>query len=314
MMDYFVLFPMKSPCRAIIGKPRPMQITSSWPLPVNGIRFLVPPAVVKQLAAHPLSEALYPLAMGYYPDAHGHRMQRQHLDSYLLIYCIGGKGTLMWGKRRHRIASGDLVLLPRGEPHAYKADAKDPWTIYWLHFDGLLADEFHRHAQLTVPLLSIGIQPRVVRVLDGLTDLRRGSHQLAEFIQGCHQLQALLSYVALLSRQQQPRSGKPLDLEKLRALMQEHIHSQLDLDSLAAEAKVSKYHFAKKFKALTGSSPIQYFINMKMQRACYLLDSSRQSIKEVAATLGYEDVYYFSRLFKKTIGLSPSQYRLNRHR
>jgi AraC-like DNA-binding protein len=307
-------FGAKRRCRALINGLFAMQITSSWPLPANGIRFLVPPTVLAQLASHPLSEALYPVAMGYYPDAHGHRMQRQRLDHYLLIYCIGGKGTLMAGDRHYRIAGGDLVLLPRDQAHAYKADTKDPWTIYWLHFDGRLAEPFHRHAQLSSPRLAIGVQPRVVRVFDGLTDLRRGNHQLAEFIQGCHQLQALLSYIALLSRQQLPRSGKVLNLEQLRALMQEHIHGQLDLDSLAAAANVSKYHFAKKFKALTGASPIQYFINMKMQRACYLLDSSRQSIKEVAASLGYEDVYYFSRLFKKTLGLSPTRYRRNRHR
>lgn len=291
-----------------------MQITSNWPLPANGVRFLIPSLIVSQLISHPLSEGLYPVAMGYYPDAHGHRMQRQRLANYLLIYCIGGKGTLTSGDKHYRITGGDLVLLPRDRAHAYKADQKDPWTIYWLHFDGRLAEPFCQHAQMTAPRLSIGVQPRVVRVFDGLTDLRRGSHQLAEFIQGCHQLQALLSYIALLTRQQLPRSGKLLNLEQLRALMQERIHSQLDLASLAAEANVSKYHFAKKFKALTGSSPIQYFINMKMQRACYLLDSSRQSIKEVAASLGYDDVYYFSRLFKKTIGLSPSQYRQNRHR
>lgn len=291
-----------------------MQITSNWPLPANGVRFLIPSLIVNQLISHPLSEGLYPVAMGYYPDAHGHRMQRQRLDNYLLIYCIGGKGTLANDDKHYGITGGDLVLLPRDHAHAYKADNKDPWTIYWLHFDGRLAESFYRHAQMTAPRLNIGVQPRVVRVFDGLTDLRRGSHQLAEFIQGCHQLQALLSYIALLTRQQLPRSGKLLNLEQLRALMQEHIHSQLDLARLAAEANVSKYHFAKKFKALTGSAPIQYFINMKMQRACYLLDSSRQSIKEVAASLGYDDVYYFSRLFKKTIGLSPSQYRQNRHR
>lgn len=291
-----------------------MQITSNWPLPANGVRFLIPSLIVSQLISHPLSEGLYPVAMGYYPDAHGHRMQRQRLDNYLLIYCIGGKGTLANDDKHYGITGGDLVLLPRDHAHAYKADNKDPWTIYWLHFDGRLAESFYRHAQMTAPRLNIGVQPRVVRVFDGLTDLRRGSHQLAEFIQGCHQLQALLSYIALLTRQQLPRSGKLLNLEQLRALMQEHIHSQLDLARLAAEANVSKYHFAKKFKALTGSAPIQYFINMKMQRACYLLDSSRQSIKEVAASLGYDDVYYFSRLFKKTIGLSPSQYRQNRHR
>lgn len=291
-----------------------MQITSNWPLPAKAIRFLIPPVIVSQLASHPLTESLYPVAMGYYPDAHGHRMQRQRLDNYLLIYCIGGKGTLMSDDKHYRIASGDLILLPRDHAHAYKADSKDPWTIYWLHFDGRLADMFYEHTQMISRRINISVQPRMVRVFDGLADLRRSGHQMAEFIQGCHQLQALLSYIALLTRQQLPRSGKTLNLEQLRALMQEHIHSHLDLDSLAAEANVSRYHFAKKFKALTGSAPIQYFINMKMQRACYLLDSSRQSIKEVATSLGYDDVYYFSRLFKKTIGLSPTQYRQNRHR
>jgi len=291
-----------------------MFTVSDWPLPPEGIRFLTPHFMVGQLAAHPLTRGLYPTAMGYYPVAHGHRMQRQEHVNHLLIYCTAGKGTLMASGKNYRIHSGDLILLPKGSPHAYKADTKDPWTIYWLHFDGALADDFYTHTQMTSPRLNIGVQPRVVRIFDGLTDLRRSGYQLAEFIQGCHQLQALLSYIALLVRQQQPQSGKALNWEHIRALMQEHIHGQLNLDALAAEAKVSKYHFSKKFKAYTGQSPIQYFINMKMQRACYLLDSTNQSIKQLAGALGYDDAYYFSRLFKKVIGLSPNQYRQSKHR
>ncbi|MFT6164298.1 MAG: AraC-like DNA-binding protein [Zhongshania aliphaticivorans] len=250
--------------------------------------------------------------MGYYPAAFGHRMQRQQHDSHLLIYCIAGKGTLMCDDKHYRINSGDIILLPPDHPHAYKADGKDPWTIYWLHFDGNLADDFYQHIQLSSPCVNIGVQPRVVRIFDGLSELRRSAYQFAEFMQGGHQLQALLSYIALLVRQQRPQSGKALNWERLRATMQEHIHGQLNLDELAAEVKLSKYHFTKKFKAHTGQSPIQYFINMKIQRACYLLDSTSQSVKQVAAAVGYDDAYYFSRLFKKTIGLAPSDYRQHR--
>ena len=60
------------------------------------------------LAGHPLSEGLFPIAMGYYPAAFGHRMHRQQENSYLLIYCIDGKGhpdvrrqTLPNPQRRH---------------------------------------------------------------------------------------------------------------------------------------------------------------------------------------------------------------------
>ncbi len=254
------------------------------------------------------------MATGYYPRAHGHRMQRIEHINYLMIYCTAGRGTLIAGSKNYRIGSGDLILLPRNTPHAYKADTKNPWSIYWVHFDGALADEFYKHTQMNSPRITIGVQPRVVRIFDGLNELRRSHYQLAEFILGCHQLQALLSYTALLARQRKPRTGKALDWERIRAMMQEHIHGQLNLDALAAEAKVSKYHFSKKFKAYTGQSPIQYFINMKMQRACYLLDSTDQSVQQLAASLGYDDAYYFSRLFKKVMGLSPAQYRQSKHR
>ncbi len=48
---------------------------------------------------------------------------------------------------------------------------------------------------------------------------------------------------------------------------------------------------------------------MKIERACYLLDTGELSISAVAEQLGYEDSYYFSRLFKKVMGVSPSSYR-----
>lgn len=289
-----------------------MAITSDWPLPAQGVRFLTPQRVAQQLAAHPLSEALYPLAMGYYPRAAGHRMSREHHDSYLLMYCIDGAGSLHCGDRHYPIGSGDVILLPRGLAHRYAADHKQPWTLYWLHFDGRLAAEFSQHCGFNTPCAHIGVQPRIVRIFDGLSELRRSAYQLSEFIQGGHQLQALLSYLALLLHQQQASGGKNLDWERIRALMQEHIHSQLNLDTLAASANVSKFHFIKKFKAWSGQSPIQYFIHMKVQRACYLLDSTAMSVKEVAAALGYDDVYYFSRLFKKVLGIAPSAYRHHR--
>jgi AraC-like DNA-binding protein len=290
-----------------------MNVTSSWPLPHDGIRFVSPVFISAQLAASPLSRTLYPLAVGYYPNALGHHMQRQTQESYLMIYCVAGKGTLTTDNKHHSISAGDCFCLSKDSPHSYQADSKDPWTIYWLHFEGEAAKAFYESVHWFNPILHIGIQARVVRVFDALSALRHSGYQLDEFIQGSHQLQALISYLALLSRGQDRQSGKALDWEHLRANMQEHVHGSLNLDSLAAEAQMSKYHFSKKFKKMTGHSPIQYFINMKMQRACYLLDSTRRSVKQVGTEMGYEDPYYFSRLFKKVIGLSPQQYRRSPH-
>jgi YesN/AraC family two-component response regulator len=47
-----------------------------------------------------------------------------------------------------------------------------------------------------------------------------------------------------------------------------------------------------------------------MQKACQLLYGPTLKIKEIAYTVGYDDLYYFSRIFKKLMGLSPEQYRV----
>ena len=100
-----------------------------------------------------------------------------------------------------------------------------------------------------------------------------------------------------------------LDLDSIQAFMQDNINQHIDLAALAGVAHLSKYHFSKRYKALTGYSPIKHFLHMKIEYACQLLDSSEMSIKTIAATLGYADSLYFSRLFSKTIGLSPRAYR-----
>ena len=92
------------------------------------------------------------------------------------------------------------------------------------------------------------------------------------------------------------------------------VHQELSLDTLAHYSQLSKFHFSKKFKELTDTSPIQHFINMKIQRACLQLDNSNETIKQIAENLGYGDTYFFSRLFKKMIGMSPKQYRDSGHK
>ena len=54
---------------------------------------------------------------------------------------------------------------------------------------------------------------------------------------------------------------------------------------------------------------MDFFIRLKMQRACFLLDTTDMPIKAIAADLGFEDPLYFSRSFRRIHDLSPVQYR-----
>jgi transcriptional regulator GlxA family with amidase domain len=92
--------------------------------------------------------------------------------------------------------------------------------------------------------------------------------------------------------------------------MAAHCDGTLTLDELAAHANLSATHFSYLFKLKTGFAPIDYFLRMKMQKACRLLDMTDLAINEIASRLGFGDPYYFSRAFRKIMQMSPSEYRM----
>ncbi|MBD2840234.1 AraC family transcriptional regulator [Pseudomonas sp. JM0905a] len=282
--------------------------TSNWPLPANGVRFTTPPRLRRQLARHPLTSACYPLALGYYPEALGHLMDRHEPEDNLLIYCRSGQGWLETGDGRFDVGGGDLLLLPKGRAHAYGADAQRPWSIYWVHFEGELVEDYLRPLGQSV-LHRIGVQPRLLADFDALLGLRKQGLNLPHFVHAAHQLQTLLTSLAVLPVRGYLKSGRVLDVDAVQAVMRAHLHDSLNLDQLAAQFKLSRFHFAKTYRALTGHAPIQDFIQLKMAHACRLLDEGDQGVKQIAEQLGYEDVYYFSRLFRKVVGMAPSHYR-----
>lgn len=93
------------------------------------------------------------------------------------------------------------------------------------------------------------------------------------------------------------------------AYMLQHLNQPLPVAKLAALANFSPSHFFALFKRRTGCAPIDFFIRLRMQHACQLLEATSLNVKEVAAVLGYDDPFYFSRTFKAVNRVAPSEYR-----
>ena len=288
-----------------------MSAPSKWPLPGPGVRFVTPAFMIEKLARHPLAKDCYPTAMGYYPEACGHSMRRQRHDDNLMMYCAAGKGYVSTADWSGAIGPGDLILLPQGLAHEYRAQRHEPWSIYWVHFQGASTGIFTQYLGYREgrPVVQAGNSPTLPAAFTSLMLVRRTGYSTRAFINAANQLRHLLSQIALDIRAHQGRGEQNFDLQQVHGFMLEHIDQPLTLDTLAATANLSKYHFSTRYKKLTGYSPIKHFLNMKMEHACHLLDSSGLTVQAIAATVGYEDPLYFSRLFSKTIGLSPRAYR-----
>ena len=275
------------------------------------VRLESPQFLLAKLKVHPLTRSLYPIAMGH--RVHSHNISQEDIrviDGYLLIYCTEGQGQITCSGITHPVGVGNLVLIP---PHAsfdYQTDSDALWSFYWVNFDGDLAADFAQRLYMKMDdkIANVAVQPKVIADFETLLELEGRGYTATNVIHAVHLLQQMLSYLALQLRLHQPPNYRDFDIEDIEAFMMEHLHKDLALDRLAEHANLSKYYFSKKFKEVTGYSPIQYFINMKMQHACYLLKNQSSSIKQIGASLGYEDPYYFSRIFKKALGVSPSQY------
>lgn len=289
-----------------------MSKPSNWALPPESSRLVVPREIASQLATHPLCAGLYPTGLGYYQIAANHTMQRRKHDDNLMIYCLDGRGELTVENETCKVHAGDLIVLPEGVSHAYKASEKAPWTIYWVHFSGEKAADFIDY--LAIPgnhfVLPLGIHSGLVGDYEMLLESLQSSFSLTASVHASNLLRGILTkIVQLQTLSRQRKVAHNFNIEHIHSLMQARLHEQLDLDAFAKAANISKYHFVKKYKQLTGTTPINHFIHLKIERACHLLDMTTKSINEISYAVGYEDAYYFSRIFKKIMGLSPSQYR-----
>ena len=81
---------------------------------------------------------------------------------------------------------------------------------------------------------------------------------------------------------------------------------------MAQYCHLSSDYFLHQFKENTGSSPIQFLYNLRIEKAKELLLTEGLTVSEVAALVGYNNPLYFSRIFKKATGVSPKRFHGNR--
>ena len=77
----------------------------------------------------------------------------------------------------------------------------------------------------------------------------------------------------------------------------------------AEEAGVSAAHFSRMFKKVVGVSPQYYAMEARVDQARQMLMESEMKVGQIAAALGYRDVFFFSRQFKQVTGKTPGAYR-----
>jgi len=287
----------------------------------HGQRAIVlPRKIINHLClSNPITKGLYVTNIGYYPKAKHHYRQRHHgTDQHILIYCIEGKGKVQVEKKQYDIKPDSFVIIPAGMPHNYTADEKNSWTIYWIHFKGSIANAVVEAmvTQLKGHHGIITFQSNRLQLFDDIyANLERGyGNDNLCYANMClwHFLSSFL-FDDKFNLPEKKESKQDNVIEPSINFMQQHLSEMLRLSDIAEFVNVSVPHYSFLFRQKTGFAPMEYFIQLKMQKACQYLLFTDLRIKEIAEQLGVDDPYYFSRMFTKLMGESPKEYRIKRH-
>ncbi|WP_312894861.1 AraC family transcriptional regulator [Paenibacillus eucommiae] len=104
-------------------------------------------------------------------------------------------------------------------------------------------------------------------------------------------------------------ASKPDLAAQVIRYLNDHYRETISLDSMAELLNYSPQYLSRKFKELTGRSPIDFLIRLRIDKAQELLVTTEATLQEVAASVGYPDLFYFSRMFKKYVGTAPGHYK-----
>jgi AraC-like DNA-binding protein len=92
-------------------------------------------------------------------------------------------------------------------------------------------------------------------------------------------------------------------------LIERHPETALTLEVLSREARLSPYHFLRTFQMLTGVTPHQYLLRVRLRHAALRLASHSSRILDVALDCGFGDLSSFNRAFRAEYGVNPRRYR-----
>ena len=282
----------------------------------TGERALVlPRIIVDKMEEAPLPSMLHITDIGYYPKAKHHfRERKEPINQYVFIYCIDGAGSYRIGDQEYTVSANQYFILPAGVPHSYASNKSTPWTIYWLHFQGKLRDQFlpsHPVPVTISPNEYSRLQDRLRLFEEIYSSFSMGyikeymiysSMCLYNFLASFIYLEQF-RHIMIPSQKEYPFTARVIHF------MRENIQQNLTLKELASYFKYSPSHFSALFFGETGVSPMNYFIRLKIQKACEYIELTNMKLNEIATHLGFEDAAYFSRTFTKVMGCSPSVYR-----
>jgi AraC-like DNA-binding protein len=225
---------------------------------------------------------------------------------------LRGHGQLTAPEGKFQLRPGDCYWFRAGERYIARNIDGGRISVFYCHFDLISAQgRIVRPAADKLPALHRRMtdMEALKPILERIAALHHQQPRRTEEVNAWGS--ALLAEIASQDRQS-AYNGLELqqhqDLESLCAEIRAMPDKYISVQEMARQMGYTPQHFARIFRKFKGTSPKNFLVHARIERAKIYLASS-YSIGRIAELLGYNDIYFFSKQFKIYTGSNPSDWR-----
>lgn len=254
---------------------------------------------------------LYVQEIGTLKSLVPHTSSRKNLNSLLFFVVLEGEGSVTYEGQTSHLRAGDCVWLDCSRPYSHESSVELPWSLIWVHFWGKEASALYQNflERGNLFLFRPGNTYPFTNTLTRLYREQNRKDSLSELVSHNYLTDIITSIYLENDKNSSGALHVPEKFIKIRSYLDEHYNEKLELDNLAAHFYISKYHLAREFKRIFGTTIGEYLLKQRISKAKSLLRFSDFSIDEIALQCGFSDSGYFIKVFKKEEKTTPAKYR-----
>lgn len=238
-----------------------------------------------------------------YPS-HGKIDPHSH-DFFHYIYMIAGAGDIVIAENLYPFRPKHMYLVAPGQVHTFRNSQEERLVTMEIKFacnDAALCEKL-----LALPSCMDTAGTPILSILHNIRRENGARNGYYQDIISLNLQEIFLHLLRLSGEKQNPDLQGHMD--RVLEYIESNLHCDINLQDLANIVCLEKTYFLKKFKQLTGVTPMVYTRDARIRRAKELLTYSDMNVTQISEAVGFRSIHYFTRQFTDLEGVSPSQYK-----